>query len=84
MVNNPRYQSIIARKLKEYFIHLAKTTLPIAMGDKYSCIVVTCLPCLEKDNEDFGDKDEMLDEGGILVAVRFMETILLKLNEINV
>ncbi|KAF4636416.1 hypothetical protein G7Y89_g1656 [Cudoniella acicularis] len=84
MVNSPKYQSIIARKLKEYFVHLAKTSLPISIGDKYSSIVVTCLTCLDKDNEDFGDEDEMLDDGGILVAVRFMETILLKLDEINV
>ncbi|KAE8441657.1 hypothetical protein EG329_004578 [Mollisiaceae sp. DMI_Dod_QoI] len=84
MANNPTFQRTIALKLKDYFVHLAKTKLPIAMGDKYSSVVVTCLTCLDKDNEDFGDEDEMLDERGILVAVRFMETILQKLNEISV
>jgi hypothetical protein len=78
------YQTTIAAKLKEYFVHLAKTKLPITMGDKYSVVVVTCLTCLDKDNEDFGNEDEMSDKSGILVAVRFIETILLKLNEINV
>jgi hypothetical protein len=70
--------------LKGYFVHLAKTKLPIVMGDKYSEVVVTCLTCLDKDNEDFGDEDELVDERGVLVAVRFMETILQKLNEISV
>jgi hypothetical protein len=84
MVNNPSLQGKIAAKLKDYFVDLAKTRLPLAMGDKYSGVVVTCLTCLDKNNENFGDEDEMLDEGGILVAVRFMETILQKLNEINV
>jgi serine/threonine protein kinase len=78
------YQSTITLKLKDYFVHLAKTRLPIAMGDKYSAVVVTCLTCLDKDNEDFGDENEMSDEEGILVAVRFIEKILLKLNEISV
>jgi hypothetical protein len=84
LVSSPRYQNILAPMLKGYFVHLAKTKLPIVMGDKYSEVVVTCLTCLDKDNEDFGDEDELVDERGVLVAVRFMETILQKLNEISV
>lgn len=82
--NSAMFQGMIAPKLKEYFIYLAKTRLPITMGDKYSAVVLTCLTCLDKDNEDFGDEDQMSDEEGILVAVRFIEKILLKLDEINV
>lgn len=82
--NSPAYQSVIAHKLKDYFVHLAKTQLPISMGDKYSAVVVTCLTCLDKANEDFGDESQISDQEGILVAVRFIETILLKLNEISV
>lgn len=84
MASSAAYQRIIALKLKEYFIHLAKTRLPLATGDKYSAVVVTCLTCLDKDNEDFGKEGEMSDSEGILVAVRFIETILGKLNEISV
>ncbi|KAF8850822.1 hypothetical protein BDZ45DRAFT_751326 [Acephala macrosclerotiorum] len=78
------YSTTIATRLKDYFVHLAKTRLPIAMGDKYSAVVMTCLTCLDEGNEDFGDETQVLDEDGILVAVRFIETILLKLNEISV
>jgi hypothetical protein len=52
------------------------------MGDMYSAVVTTCLTCLDKDN-GFGDEDQMKDPEGIHVAVRYMEMILLKLNEIK-
>lgn len=84
VANSLWYQEVIARSLKDYFVYLAKTRLPIAMGDKYSSVVVTCLTCLDEDNDDFGTEEEMADKEGILVAVRFMETILQKLNEISV
>lgn len=82
--NNTYYQAAMALKLKEYFVQLAETQLPNNMGDKYSEVVVTCLTCLDKDNEDFGDEDEASDGEGILMAIRFIEKILLKLNEISV
>lgn len=78
------YQSIMSFKLKEYFIHLANTRLPITMGDKYSAVVVTCLTCLDENNENFDNEIQAHDEEEILVAVRFIETTLLKLNEISV
>jgi hypothetical protein len=76
--NAAMYQRTVAFKLGDYFDHLAKTRLPITMGEKYFAGVVTCLTCLDKENGDSGDEE------GVLVAVRFIETILLKLNEINV
>jgi hypothetical protein len=69
---------------KEYLIDLANDELPALVGDKYTEIVVTCLTCLDPDNDGFGDESKMLDEDGILVGVRFIETILLRLNEIVV
>lgn len=70
--------------LKKYLVGLAKTELPSLAGDKYAEIVVTCLTCLDKENNGFGDESEMVDEDGILVGVRFIEAILLRLNEIAV
>ncbi|KAI0177505.1 hypothetical protein BJ166DRAFT_24772 [Pestalotiopsis sp. NC0098] len=70
--------------LKKYLVSLAKTELPSLAGDKYAEIVVTCLTCLDQENNGFGDESEMVDEDGILVGVRFIEAILLRLNEIAV
>lgn len=70
--------------LKSYLVGLAKTELPSLAGDKYAEIVVTCLTCLDQEDNGFGDESEMVDEDGILVGVRFIEAILLRLNEIAV
>ncbi|KAK5988211.1 hypothetical protein PT974_12351 [Cladobotryum mycophilum] len=69
-------------KIKDHLVELARSRLPSRMGDKYTSIVVTCLTCLDEGNEDFGDEEEMRDEDGILVGVRFIEKILFKMNEI--
>lgn len=70
--------------LKSYLVGLANTELPSLAGDKYAETVVTCLTCLDQENNGFGDESEMVDEDGILVGVRFIEAILLRLNEIAV
>ncbi|KAF4634224.1 hypothetical protein G7Y89_g3897 [Cudoniella acicularis] len=36
-------------------------------------LLVTCLTCLDKTENAFGDEDEFLDENGVLVGVRFIE-----------
>lgn len=69
--------------IKDHLIALATSKLPLRMGDKYTSVVITCLTCLDDGNEDFGDDKEMQDEDGILVGVRFIEKILLRLNEIS-
>ncbi|KAF3021956.1 hypothetical protein E8E14_009718 [Neopestalotiopsis sp. 37M] len=69
---------------KKYLVTLANAELPALVGDRFTEIVVACLTCLDPDNDGFGDESEMLDEDGILVGVRFIETILLRLNEIVV
>ncbi|KAH7370414.1 hypothetical protein BKA65DRAFT_471628 [Rhexocercosporidium sp. MPI-PUGE-AT-0058] len=74
----------LAFRLKDYLVDLAIMKLPKLMGDKYTNTVVTCLKCLDEGNEDFGDELEMADEDGILVGVRFIESTLLRLNEIIV
>lgn len=74
--------STLSAKIKTRLVDVARTKLPSRMGDKYTSVVVTCLTCLDPGNEDFGDDEEMRDEDGILVGVRFIEKVLLKLEEI--
>jgi hypothetical protein len=70
--------------VKEKLLTLARSKLPENMGTKYSKVVETCLTCLDKDNEDFGDQSEFEDEDGILVAVRYIEKILMQLSIISI
>ena len=73
---------VIGDRLKDYMVHLARTKLPEKVGDRYAEVVVTCLTCLDQDN-DFGDEDEFTDADEIRVGVRFIETVLGRLNEIT-
>ncbi|KAH9890227.1 hypothetical protein F4778DRAFT_377622 [Xylariomycetidae sp. FL2044] len=70
-------------KIKDYLVDMARSRLPLRMGDKYTAVVVTCLTCLDEDNEDFGDQEDMRDDDGILIGVRFVERVLLRLTEIS-
>lgn len=70
-------------KIKEHLVGLARSKLPLRMGDKFTAVVVTCLTCLDEGNEDFGDQSEMCDDDGILIGVRFIEKVLFKLSEIS-
>ncbi|KAK0650999.1 hypothetical protein B0T16DRAFT_72038 [Cercophora newfieldiana] len=69
-------------KLKEHFVALARERLPSRMGDKYTTVVVHCLTCLDLDNSNFSE-GAITDEDGVVVGVRFIEKILLGLNEIS-
>ncbi|KAG8531920.1 uncharacterized protein KY384_003556 [Bacidia gigantensis] len=73
-----------ANSLKKHFVEQAESKLPAIMGRKYTQVVMSCLTCLDKDNEAFGDESELEDEDGILVGVRFIEKILMQLDEISV
>jgi hypothetical protein len=64
-----------SQRIKDRLVKLAQAKLPARMGDRYTAVVETCLTCLDQGNEDFGDDQEMCDEGGILVGVRFIEKI---------
>ncbi|KAH0428005.1 het-s domain protein [Colletotrichum camelliae] len=70
------------QKIKNQLLNLAKARLPALMGDKYASVVITCLACLDEDSEDFGG-DDMQDEDGILIGVRFIEKVLMKLGDIS-
>ncbi|VBB73722.1 Putative protein of unknown function [Podospora comata] len=69
---------------KEFLLHLARNELPQYMGTRYAEIVETCLTCLDPDNQDFGDEREFQDEDGIRVGVRYIEKVVLRLNQLCV
>ncbi|WKT53719.1 hypothetical protein QSH57_004303 [Fusarium oxysporum f. sp. vasinfectum] len=72
---------------KDYMEKLAKERLPQAMGENYSQVVLSCLTCLDENNEDFGGdaaQQAAADPDGILLGVQFNELILGRLNEIVV
>ncbi|KAI8628208.1 hypothetical protein F5Y19DRAFT_145087 [Xylariaceae sp. FL1651] len=72
-----------AVKIKEQLVDIAGSRLPARMGDRYTEVVITCLTCLDAGNEDFGDEEDMRDEDGILIGIRFIEKVLFRLSEIS-
>ncbi|KAI0202426.1 hypothetical protein F4808DRAFT_459027 [Astrocystis sublimbata] len=62
--------------VQEQLVALAKRELPSRFGDMYTNVVVTCLTCLNPDNEVFGVKGGAMDEDGITIGVKFIEHVL--------
>ncbi|KAK3171930.1 hypothetical protein OEA41_004014 [Lepraria neglecta] len=73
-----------ANAIKEKLVTLAVTKLPNTFGRKYTEVVLSCLTCLDKGNDNFGDSKEFEDDDGILVGVRYIEKILTLLDDISV
>ncbi|KAI9367317.1 hypothetical protein BJX61DRAFT_316620 [Aspergillus egyptiacus] len=69
-----------AFQLKDFLVEQAATRLAPRMGDKYAQVVMSCLTCLDEDNEDFSAVDGASED---LVAVQFIETIMKKLDKIS-
>ncbi|OKO92280.1 hypothetical protein PENSUB_12842 [Penicillium subrubescens] len=69
---------------KDQLLSLARGELQRRMGTRYSEVVVTCLTCLDPENEDFGDEAEFQDEDGIEVGVRYIEKVTMRLNSVCV
>ncbi|KAF2663025.1 hypothetical protein K491DRAFT_12889 [Lophiostoma macrostomum CBS 122681] len=72
-----------ATRIKDSLVGLARKKLPGRMGDKYTDVVVNCLTCLDEDNIDFGNERDFEDEDGILIGVRYIEKVLLRLNDVS-
>ena len=64
-----------AFETKRMLVRMSQEQLPPKMGHKYADTVVTCLTCLDKTYNSFGDTKEFCDENGILVGVRFIEKV---------
>ncbi|QMW44318.1 hypothetical protein G4B11_007738 [Aspergillus flavus] len=72
----------LAWQLKEFLIEQASTRLAPRMGDKYAQVVVSCLTCLDADNESFGEL-EAEDDDDDAIGVRFIENIMKILDRIS-
>ncbi|KAH8649305.1 hypothetical protein BX600DRAFT_419453 [Xylariales sp. PMI_506] len=68
--------------INDHLIGLAKKELPPRLGDIYTDIVVACLTCLDDDSEAFGSSQDLKDEDGLIVGLRYIEAILAKMSEI--
>lgn len=71
-IKDPRKRAF---ELKKQLIRLAEQRLPGSMGRIYASTVTSCLTCLDPGNSDFGDQEELYDESGILVGVRYVEKV---------
>lgn len=69
--------------VKGHLVDLARSRLPLALGDRFADVVITCLTCLDEDNLDFSSVEDMHDEDGIIIGTKFIEKVLFKLNEIS-
>lgn len=76
-------KSAASLRIKDHLVDLAKRELPSRLGDMYTDIVLACLNCLDPGNEAFRSEQELADEDGILVGVRFVEKILIRVNQIS-
>ncbi|TVY48624.1 hypothetical protein LOCC1_G003115 [Lachnellula occidentalis] len=73
-----------ATRTKKILITMAREILPQTMGQTYSGMVVSCLTCLDNSGNSFGDEDELDDDDGILVGIRYIEKIWAELQKIHV
>ncbi|PIA92752.1 hypothetical protein CB0940_04481 [Cercospora beticola] len=69
---------------KDLLVGLAKRRLPPIMGNTYTEVVVDCLTCLDADNDEYEEISEAEDQDGVVVGVKFINQVLLQLNEISV
>ena len=67
-----------ASAFKERLRTLAETILPNTFGRKYSEVVLSCLTCLDRGNQDFGYSVQYEDDDGILVGVQYIEKVCAK------
>ncbi|OJJ03347.1 hypothetical protein ASPVEDRAFT_42857 [Aspergillus versicolor CBS 583.65] len=68
---------------KDRLLEICKEDLPSVVGEKYTSVVVACLCCLdETDDNPFRDEKSFQDRDGIVIGVRYIENVLLKLEEL--
>jgi len=72
-----------AFRLKDFLVEQARTRLAPRMGDKYARVAMSCLTCLDEDNEDFGGA-EAADASDGAAALCFIGRILKDLDDISV
>ncbi|GLA35562.1 hypothetical protein AnigIFM63309_011406 [Aspergillus niger] len=68
--------------MKRELVAMAKDRLPATVGDQYMNIVLACLCCLDGVNDNiFRD---VKDDDDIVIGVRFIENVLVKLEELQI
>ncbi|KAI3077773.1 hypothetical protein CBS147353_4236 [Aspergillus niger] len=68
--------------MKKELVAIAKNRLPAMVGDQYTNIVLACLCCLDGvDDNIFRD---VKDNDDIVIGVRFIENVLVKLEEMHI
>ncbi|KAH6668547.1 hypothetical protein B0J14DRAFT_675380 [Halenospora varia] len=70
-------------KVKDHLITIARSKSPRKVGKKYAAVVITCLTCLDEDNGDFGEEEDMRDKDGIQLGMRYLEKVLNPLLELS-
>jgi hypothetical protein len=73
----------VAFRLKDYLVEQARARLAPRMGEKYAHVVLSCLTCLDDDNEDFDGAGEA-DASDDATALCFIERIMKVLDGISV
>lgn len=78
-----------ASQVKQRFEDLATNELPARLGRRYSDIVLLCLRCsddgtgVDKNGKGFGvNAADWTDEDGLTIGVRYIENVLMKMQEI--
>ena len=78
-------QALAAFEIKRALVSLAQLKLPSEMGLNYTEIVISCLTCLDRGESNlFGNEADLQDDDGIVVAVQYIEKVLLRLEIINI
>lgn len=72
-------------QVKDYLVDVAKRKLPARVGDKYATVVVACLTCLDSTSDiSYEGANGGEEQRGMTVAARFIEKVLLLLDEISI
>ncbi|KAI1158867.1 hypothetical protein F5B18DRAFT_667376 [Nemania serpens] len=79
----PRFLDDVAFRLKDYLVEQARTRLAPRMGHKYERVVLSCLTCLDEDNEDFGGAEVANANDDTGAALCFIEGVMKHLDEIS-
>ncbi|PLB51474.1 hypothetical protein P170DRAFT_422485 [Aspergillus steynii IBT 23096] len=71
--------------IKHHLVAMAQERLPCLVSLRYTAITVACFWCLD-DGEDnvFGGKWDRVGQDGIIVEVRFIEKVLLQIEDLVV
>ncbi|PYH41659.1 uncharacterized protein BP01DRAFT_360146 [Aspergillus saccharolyticus JOP 1030-1] len=69
--------------IKDKLVAMCKDALPAAVGEQYTGVVLACICCMDHSEDNlFRYENGMQDRDGIIVGVRYIENVLLKLEEL--